>query len=148
MREFDQQLLRLKQALRVTEDREAANVLGMTKAAFSARKSRGVFPRDKLFALAAERPELGVDPHFVLTGESAELQRRLKALKTATEVAAKAPTAQAREEIQSAVFEAVVEQLAPDEAQLLHHYRSSSDSGKRAILATAVTMSGVASDND
>lgn len=147
MREFDQQLLRLKQALRVTEDREAANALGMTKAAFSARKSRGVFPRDKLYALATERPELGIDPQFVLTGENAELQRRLKALKTATAVAASTQNAEDRAAIQGAVFDAVVKQLAPDEAQLLHHYRSSNESGKRAILATAITMSGVSTDN-
>ena len=43
----------------------------MTKAAFSARKKRGVFPEKELYALAAKRPELGLDVDYVLTGITA-----------------------------------------------------------------------------
>lgn len=65
---FDQQLSRLKKVLEVREDQEAATALGMTKAAFSARKTRGSFPEKELRALAQRRPELGIDVEYVLTG--------------------------------------------------------------------------------
>ena len=65
---FDQQLSRLKKVLEVREDQEAATALGMTKAAFSARKTRGSFPEKELRALAQQRPELGIDVEYVLTG--------------------------------------------------------------------------------
>ena len=65
---FDQQLSRLKKVLEVREDQEAATALGMTKAAFSARKTRGSFPEKELRALAQQHPELGIDVEYVLTG--------------------------------------------------------------------------------
>ena len=65
---FDQQLSRLKKVLEVREDQEAATALGMTKAAFSARKTRGSVPEKELRALAQQRPELGIDVEYVLTG--------------------------------------------------------------------------------
>lgn len=87
MREFDHQLLRLKQALRLTEDQDVASALGMTKAAFSARKSRGVFPADKVKALAADRPDLKLDARYVLTGQTEALDRSLAALKDSSDAA-------------------------------------------------------------
>lgn len=69
MKNFDQQLLRLKQALGVTDDQEAAAALGMSKAALSDRKKRDKFPEDKLWALAARRPELRLDPGHILMGD-------------------------------------------------------------------------------
>ena len=86
MREFDDQLLRLKQVLRVTEDQAVAATLGMAKAAFAERKRRNAFPADKLKALAADRPELKLDVKYVLTGVSDELERRLDAIKRTTEL--------------------------------------------------------------
>ena len=68
---FEQRLLRLKQALGVRTDQEVAEALGMTKAALSDRKRRKAFPEDRLFTLAARRPELGIDPHWVMHGKSA-----------------------------------------------------------------------------
>jgi hypothetical protein len=68
MRDFDQQLLRLKAAVGLTSDQAVAAVLGMTKAAFSDRKKRGAFPEDRLRALAQRRPELLLDVEYVLTG--------------------------------------------------------------------------------
>ena len=72
MRDFDHQLLRLKAALGATSDQAVAEALGMTKAAFSDRKKRGAFPEDKLLALVARRPDLAVDPQYVLTGMTAK----------------------------------------------------------------------------
>jgi hypothetical protein len=86
-------LLRLKEQLGVETDRDAATALGMTDKAFNARKLRGSFPEDKLFALAAKRPELGIDAQYVLTGhrtpgsagaKAAELARLASELEAAT----------------------------------------------------------------
>jgi hypothetical protein len=69
MNNFEKQLLRLKQALAVSADQEVAALLGLTKAAFSDRKVRDAFPEDKLLALSARRPELGLNVDYVLTGK-------------------------------------------------------------------------------
>lgn len=89
---FDLALLRLKTALGVSDDQDVASLLGLTKAAFSARKKRGAFPEDKLRALASRSPELGLDVCYVLTGEylsaaqaKTEVRRRL-GLQTAVSV--------------------------------------------------------------
>lgn len=65
---FDAQIGRLKGALQIQEDQEVARLLGMGKAAFSARKVRGSFPEEKLRALAQQRPELNIDVDYVITG--------------------------------------------------------------------------------
>ena len=143
MRDFDHQLLRLKQALRVTEDQDVAEALDMTKAAFSARKTRGVFPEDRLYALAAKRPAAKLDVKYILTGQSDELERRLKAVKVATTVAGKVKDREARYEVQQAVFEAIVGSLSLDEQQLIHHYRAADANGKTAIAATAASMASL-----
>lgn len=67
--EFGEALLRLKQVLGVQADKDVASALGMADRAFAARKLRNSFPEDKLFALAARHPELGIDPAYVLTGK-------------------------------------------------------------------------------
>lgn len=72
MKIFDEQLLRLKQAAGMTADQDVAALLGMTKAAFFQRKSRNAFPEEKLLALSARRPELGLDVTYVMTGQRPE----------------------------------------------------------------------------
>jgi hypothetical protein len=67
---FDEQVLRLKQATKVTADQDVAALLSMTKAAFSERKKRGSFPTTEVFALAAQRPDLAIDPDWIVTGAS------------------------------------------------------------------------------
>lgn len=67
---FEEATLRLKQQLKVTEDKQVAEVLGMTGNAWTMRKRRSSFPETELYALAAKRPELGIDVNYVLTGES------------------------------------------------------------------------------
>lgn len=66
---FSDSLARLKHALRVSKDQEVAAFLGMGKTAFAERKKRNSFPERELLALAKQRPELGIDPHYVLTGQ-------------------------------------------------------------------------------
>lgn len=83
LKSFDQQLLRLKQALNTTEDQVVARRLGLSKGAFAARKGRDAFPADKLAALAHAHPELGIDVQHVLTGKSG----RQRAVEAAASVA-------------------------------------------------------------
>lgn len=78
MKIFDEQLLRLKQAVGMTADQDVAALLGMTKAAFFQRKSRNAFPEEKLLALSARRPELGLDVTYVMTGQRPEDVQRHK----------------------------------------------------------------------
>ena len=87
---FPQQLLRLKELLKAKEDQDVATALGMTKAAFSARKARGSFPETELYALAARQPELGIDVPYVLTGITQGATARLAALQHTIETASAA----------------------------------------------------------
>lgn len=76
MENFQKTLLRMKQELGVSRDQEAAELLGMTKSAFSERKKRDSFPDDKLQALIGRRPELGLDYDYITTGvRKAEFDR-------------------------------------------------------------------------
>ncbi|API77979.1 transcriptional regulator (plasmid) [Ralstonia pseudosolanacearum] len=74
MDSFDAALLRLKQQLKVTEDKEVAARLGLSASALNMRKKRGNFPTKEVFALAAQSPELGVDPDWVVTGTSSRME--------------------------------------------------------------------------
>jgi hypothetical protein len=69
---FEEATLRLKQQLKVTEDKQAAEFLGLTQGAWTKRKKRGNFPEKELYALAAKRPELELDVLYILTGERQE----------------------------------------------------------------------------
>ncbi len=66
MENFSEVLERLKHELRVSKDQEVADFLGMSKTAFAERKRRGVFPEEKLLAVAAGHPN--VDVGYVLRG--------------------------------------------------------------------------------
>jgi collagenase-like PrtC family protease len=76
---FEAALLRLKGALALQADKDVAAVLGMGASAFNQRKRRGSFPEEELRALAQQRPDLGIDVHYVLTGITTEAQARLDA---------------------------------------------------------------------
>lgn len=67
---FEEATLRLKQQLKVKGDKEVAAFLGMSASALNMRKKRGNFPLREVFALAAQRPELGLDPHWIVSGTS------------------------------------------------------------------------------
>lgn len=76
---FPEVLTRLKHALRVSKDQEVAQALELSKTAFSERKKRGAFPEKELRALAAKRPELGLDMNYILTGIEGSAQALLDA---------------------------------------------------------------------
>lgn len=78
--DFDRESLqRLREALRVSKDKELAEALGLGEKAFNARKARNSFPVKELYALAAKRPDLKIDVSYVLTGITAEAQALLQA---------------------------------------------------------------------
>ena len=87
MSDFEQVLLRLKERLGVPSDKGVAALLGLGEKALNARKRRGVFPVDKLKALAADRPDLKIDVKYVLTGMSDAFDRRLEAITRTTKLA-------------------------------------------------------------
>lgn len=74
MGNFEKSLLRLKEQLGVPTDKEAAELLGLTDKALNARKRRDSFPIKEVFALAAQRPELGLDPDWIVTGTSHKME--------------------------------------------------------------------------
>ncbi len=71
---FEEATLRLKQQLKVTDDKEVADRLGLSASALNMRKKRGNFPIKEVFALAAQRPELGLDPDWIVTGSSSKME--------------------------------------------------------------------------
>lgn len=67
--EIERAVLRLKEMVNVKTDKDIAGLLGMDVSAFNKRKKRNSFPERELLALAEARPELGIDTHYVLTGQ-------------------------------------------------------------------------------
>lgn len=134
MKTFDEQLLRLKQVVKVTADQEVAALLGMTKAAFSERKKRGAFPEDKLWALATQRPDLDLDALYILNGIDTAAMARLQAKQDRIT----AEVDKGRE-----YAEVVAGERAHDAAEkrrvkaLLQHYYEADESGKKLIEGTA-----------
>lgn len=76
---FDEATLRLKQQLKVTEDKAVAEVFGMTGKAWTARKRRGSFPDTELLALIAKRPDLALDYDYITTGHSSKVYEQMAA---------------------------------------------------------------------
>ncbi|HEY9105234.1 MAG TPA: helix-turn-helix domain-containing protein [Roseateles sp.] len=78
MSHFEEALTRLKRGLGVKHDQEAADFLGLTKWALSARKTRGgAFPEDLLRQAVEQHPEVNVNIDWVLTGADQPVDRDL-----------------------------------------------------------------------
>lgn len=73
---FEEATLRLKQQLHITQDKDVASALGLSAQSWAGRKKREKFPEKELRALAQQRPDLGVDVEFVLTGGALTGQQR------------------------------------------------------------------------
>lgn len=144
MENFDQQLLRLKQALGVTSDQDVAAALGLTKAAFSDRKKRGSFPEEKLYALAAKRPELHLDVLHVLAGDKKDAVVRLTIAELEAALAFGADrggTIAEQLDRAGALVEEMHKPLAEDEQQLLNSYRRCSFEAKADLIQRAALLS-------
>ena len=146
---FDEATLRLKQQLKVTEDKQAAEALGMTGNAWTMRKRRNSFPEKELRALAQQRPELGIDVEYVLTGGRMSAHER-QAVERATQFTAVLDglDAAARERLlalaqqagldtarASAAQAATVQPLSDDEQELVLLFRAAPLLVKAAAIA-------------
>lgn len=154
MKEFEKMLLRMKQSAGVRTDREIADLLGMTVKAFTSRKIRDSFPEDKLLALTARRPELGIDANYVLTGEYRSVREARERISSqqATYKAGEARPVSASSgghenwdhlDIPAFLRRTPVSETEPDtdeEKLLLECYSQATDEGKLAIMATAKAM--------
>lgn len=137
MRSFDEKLLRLKQALRTTEDQEVAAALGMSKAAMAQRKKRGAFPDDKVAALAVARPDLRIDVQQVLTGRTAaQVAAELAAqvLTNRTPASQTGPAVLAREAAGPGYA------LPADDQALLRDWRDCSPADRDALRQLAASL--------
>lgn len=119
MNSFTEKLLRLKNELKIQDDKDIAEILGLGVKAFSARKSRGSFPEKELFALKAKRPELNLDMDYILLGTRREVFETMEA-------------------------EALKDMPAPDFSDrvdlLVQYFLNSNDAGRATILAVAKSM--------
>lgn len=151
MSPFETKLLRLKQAVGLSEDQDVATLLGMTKAAMSARKKRDAFPEDKLYALQARRPELRLDVQYVLTGRSAArgaaaaaakvgagAQRKLAELAPAEAV--HVPRVHRAREEDAVLYRGDEAQAQSEEQQLLADLRRCSPGDRQALRHLAARL--------
>ena len=119
MNSFTEKLLRLKNELKIQDDKDIAEILGLGVKAFSARKSRNSFPEKELFALKAKRPELNLDIDYILMGTRREVFEAMEA-------------------------EALADMPAPDFSDktdlLMQYFLNSNDAGRATILAVAKSM--------
>lgn len=81
MTSFKESSIRLKQQLGMEMDKDLADALGLSKRAWAGRKASGSFPEMELRALAQQRPDLGIDVDYVLTGRTrADIQAAVAGL--------------------------------------------------------------------
>lgn len=64
---FDEATLRLKQLVKLTSDKDVADLLGLSPRAWAGRRKRNSFPEKELWALAAKRNDIDIE--FVLKGD-------------------------------------------------------------------------------
>ncbi|EIJ68155.1 helix-turn-helix domain-containing protein [Pasteurella bettyae] len=128
MDSFQEKLFRLKNELKIKDDKDIAEMLGFGVKAFSARKSRNSFPEKELFALKAKCPELNLDMDYILLGHRRETyeaieQEMLKDMPKTDE-----PRFDPNREM---------ENLMPAENLLLQYFRTAGKEGKEMILNVA-----------
>lgn len=69
MKNFTDIANRLKTVLSITQDKQIAEFLGLSKSAYAERKRRGVFPESSLRLAELKYPELNLDINYIMTGE-------------------------------------------------------------------------------
>lgn len=135
---FEQAALRLKQELNVPNDKQAAELLGMSPRAWSGRKKTGSFPEKELRALAQQRPELGLDVDYILTGQRRpNLQQVIAGAAAQGVTAAELAGPHAR---LHAGAEATLPAPAQDEARLLAAFRACDSAHRTALLLVAQAL--------
>lgn len=127
---FDQILLRLKQQLGVTTDKEVAGALGLSKTAFAERKRRGVFPVEAVAVLAGRNSNIDVD--YVLNGVSSRVAAELRDSILQVNEYAKAMLVAGGVSEQESAYE-VSDGLAGRSARLKRNFESLDEQGKLAV---------------
>lgn len=79
MNSFQEKLLRLKNELKISTDKDIAATLYMKPTAFAERKKTNSFPEKELFALKAKRPDLNLDIDYILLGTRREVFEAMEA---------------------------------------------------------------------
>ena len=140
---FSDSLGRLKHYLRVSKDQEVAEALGMSKTAFSERKKRNSFPEKELCVLAQQRPELGIDVEYVLTGGTLT-QRERDHLESARAMTLQLPVEDAeKQQLLKLLNDGFLRQATQNAArlqsymQLMEMLNACSDESLRLVLLTA-----------
>lgn len=150
---FEEATLRLKQQLRATQDKEAALALGLSPRAWAGRKQSGSFPEKELRALAQQRPELGIDVDYVLTGAGRDGVTSAVAMGWAADKPSRENVAQRLAGDGGGLRgghsapQAVTRPLAPapsDEALLLAAFRAADAPGRAAVLLAAQGIAALA----
>lgn len=121
MDSFKEKLLRLKNELKISTDKEVAAVLGMKPTAFAERKKTNSFPDKQIFELAKERPELDID--YILLGHRRKTYEAMEK--------------EALKDMPKADF-------SDKTGLLVQLFLQCDDQGKAAILSVAQTMAAMA----
>lgn len=139
---FRERLGRLKVALRARKDKEVAEALGLGEKAFNARKARNSFPEKELRALAQQRPELGIDVEYVLTGGTLT-QRERDHLESARAMTLQLPVEEAEKQrlltrLEDGFLQQATQNLERqlEYTKLLEMLNSCSDESLRLVLLT------------
>ena len=150
---FEEATLRLKQQLRATQDKEIAAALGLSAQSWAGRKKRNSFPEKELRALAQQRPELGIDVDYVLTGAGRDGVTSAVAMGWAADKPSRENVAQRLAGDGGGLRgghsapQAVTRPLAPapsDEALLLAAFRAADAPGRAAVLLAAQGIAALA----
>lgn len=143
MNSFEEAALRLKQQLRVKTDKEVAEAIGLSAVAWVGRKNRGNFPEKELRALAQQRPDLGLDVEYVLTG-GLLTQREREHLASARALTQQLPVEDAeKQRLLALLDDGFLRQATQNAArlqpymQLMEMLNSCSDESLRLVLLTA-----------
>ena len=140
---FEEAALRLKQQLGVSQDKEVASHLGLSPRAWAGRKQSNSFPEKELRALAQQRPDLGLDVEYVLTG-GLLTQREREHLASARALTQQLPIEDAeKQRLLALLDDGFLRQATQNAArlqpymQLMEMLNSCSDESLRLVLLTA-----------
>lgn len=143
---FDEATLRLKQQLKVTENKQVAEALGMTGNAWTMRKRRGAFPDVEVRALAQQRPELEIDVEYVLTGASLSEHQRQSKASLLSSVEQKSGTQEDKRAVVDHIHDIALEWAAdnrrgPIYGEIIDELRACTDETVKLVLVLVLKLS-------
>ena len=120
MDSFKEKLLRLKNELKISTDKEVAAALGMKPTAFAERKKTNSFPDKQLFDLARQKPDLDIE--YILLGHRRETYEAIE---------------------QEMLKDMPKTDLSDKTGLLVQLFMQCDDQGRAAILSVAQTMAAM-----